>query len=292
MKYTAKFAVLIIIVSLFAVGVFASPVSTEIYDGGNESAQLSGENTDFSVPEDYVTSEKLVKLFAKLHLVYQGKPMTFDENSDYEVYLAYCKQNKIIADDNSFDEALRPVLRSELALVATNTFPESFFEVKYPDALPTDVLPGDDCYNSVVTLYKSGVANGIERGYYCPNFPLTEAQLTSFVERLVLIDSRLKGDILDLPDMKEAYYLIFDQTMTRTTRSVEHVTSSWNYDNRQKYAIDVIGTTSGVLEDVSTDGYVAINRTIKTQSDGKLTFVTIFKADEKNGIRIYFENTL
>ena len=70
--------------------------------------------------------------------------------------------NKIIADDNSFDEALRPVLRSELALVATNTFPESFFEVKYPDALPTDVLPGDDCYNSVVTLYKSGVANGLD----------------------------------------------------------------------------------------------------------------------------------
>ena len=95
MKYTVKCSLVIALICTFlACTVFALPSSVEIYDNHMENAngELSLENAAFVVPEDCVTSEKLVKVFVKLHLLYNGQPMTFDEQSEYDVYLSYCKQ--------------------------------------------------------------------------------------------------------------------------------------------------------------------------------------------------------
>ncbi len=283
---TALAAVLIL-----SVCCFAAPESMGTLNSASE--QTDGTGT-LALPEDGVKSEYFIKALTRLHLLYKAEAMTFDEDSSYDIYLAYCKQQGIIDEDDSrFDASYRPILRSEAAQLVVNTFEKDFFpETTSIDSIP-DVWQGEEYFEDVLTLYRAGVVCGTgDGGYFCPNHVLTHSQMSLLFDRLAVMDSRLSKELSSLPQMKEAYYLIHDNKTTSTPRGTTSIGTSWNYENRCNYGINSTGATTSTLYDKYTTGYVAMNRTVKTQGSGILTFETKIKiTDGIDGARIYFQNT-
>lgn len=255
---------------------------------------MNGKSADTMVPDGTVTVAEAVTMASRVHAIYNGLsevPKT-DGKNWYDMYINYAVKNGMFkeGDFNSYD---RPVRRYEMAKLFANALPEEYFApINEISSIP-DVNEKEEYADTLLMLYKAGVVLGSdEYGTFHPTNSIKRSEAAAIINRVALPENRKSGVLKALPEYEEAYYIMDDYTMTQLVRGVTRLTSSWNYDNRFNLSLDVAGTTTNVLTDDKTDGYVAINRSFAPESDGFITVRGSFTLTAANsGARMYFENT-
>ncbi len=255
---------------------------------------MNGKSANTMVPDGSVTVAEAITIASRVHAIYNGVgeiPKT-DGVNWYDMYVNYASE-KGIFEDGYFDSYDRPVRRYEMATLFANAMPKEYFTPKNDVTAIPDVNKNEEYADTLLMLYKAGVVLGSdEYGTFHPTNSIKRSEAAAIINRVALPENRVSGTLKALPEYEEAYYIIDDYTMTQLTRGTLALTSSWNYDNRFSSTLDLVGTTTNVLTDDKTDGYVAINRSFEPENDGFITLrgsVTLTAAS--NGMRIYFENT-
>ena len=255
---------------------------------------MNGTGDTLMSPDGTMTVAQGITVASRVHAIYNQN--TIPEKSGgkwYDMYVDYAVNNGICKTED-FDSYDRNIRRYEMAVLFANALPESYFAPKNDIKAIPDVNEREEYADELLMLYKAGVVLGSDDyGTFHPNNPIKRCEAAAIINRAALPENRLTGSLTPVPDYKEAFYLIDNQTMSYTRNSEMRLASGWNGDNRSTNNVDTSGYFKGsTLADKYTDGYVAINRDFEEQCDGKLTLRTkTMFLQGVNGYRMYLENT-
>ncbi len=255
---------------------------------------MNGTGDTLMSPDGTMTVAQGITVASRVHAIYNQN--TIPEKSGgkwYDMYVEYAVNNGICKTED-FDSFDRNIRRYEMAVLFANALPESYFAAKNDITSIPDVNEAEEYADELLMLYKAGVVLGSDDyGTFHSNNPIKRCEAAAIINRAALPENRLTGTLAPLPEYKEAFYLIDNQTMSYSRNNELRLASGWNSDNRSTIFVDTTGYLKGsTLSDSYTDGYVAINRNFEAQHDGKLTLrtKTLF-LQGVNGYRMYLENT-
>ncbi len=255
---------------------------------------VNGKSETTFDPNGTMTVAEAITVASRVHASYNGKTIPAVSGGKwYDMYVQYAIENGIL-EAKHFNSLDRTVRRYEVAVLFANALPKSHFNaVNNITAIP-DVNQDEEYAEKLLMLYKAGVVLGSdEYGTFYPTNPIKRSEVSAIVNRTALPENRVKGTLTPMPSVKEGYYLIDNYTMTSSARQQTRLISSWNYDNRNEASIIRDGAVLPTINDSSESHYAAINRSIKPQTTGVMTFVTTYtiSGNTKNGIRFYFADS-
>ncbi len=252
---------------------------------------VNGKSDTLFDPNGTLTVAEAVTVASRAHASYNGKtiPEVNGENW-YDMYIDYALENGIF-EDGYFNSYKRTVRRYEMAVLIAGALPESHFAAKNDVTAIPDVNENEEYADTLLMLYKAGVVMGSDDyGTFHPTNPIKRSEFSAIVNRAALPENRVTGTLAPLPEMKEAYYLVDNYTLTSQARQQKRLASGWNYDNRYDQTLLTTGIVQPVSVDTTDKGYAAINRDIEPQTKGIMTLRAEYTINSKNcnGIRFYF----
>ncbi len=254
---------------------------------------VNGKSDTSFDPNGTMTVAEGITIASRVHASYNGKTIPEVSGGNwYDMYVKYAIDNGIF-EDGYFNNYNRTVRRYEMAVLFASAVPESYLAPKNDITSIPDVNEKEEYADTLLTLYKAGVVLGSDSyGTFLATNPVKRSEAAAIVNRTALPENRLSGTLEPMPEMNEAYYLMDHFSLLYNTRGVSRLATSWNFDNRFSTAINTSGLTTNALSDTTDEGYAAINRNIKPQSEGVMTLTGSFtiSSSNKNGARVYFEN--
>ena len=104
----------------------------------------------------------------------------------------YAIANNIITA-NDFKDYQRSATRAEMGYIFSRSLPAAeFAEINTVNSLP-DVNNGTPYSSSILMLYKAGIVMGDTTGAFFPANPITRAEASAIISRLILPDTRTSG---------------------------------------------------------------------------------------------------
>ncbi len=253
---------------------------------------MNGKSESTFVPDGTMTVAEGITMASRVNAIYNSKTIAEKKGEKwYDMYVDYAKQNGII-DDTTFNSFDRNIRRAEMAELFAAALPVEYFAAKNEVSAIPDVNSDEPYADTLLMLYKAGVVMGSdEYGNFHPNSSIKRSEAAAIVNRTAIPENRLEKTLTAAVEEKEAYYLIDDTALLRSTRGKLSLSSSWNYENRFDEAMNSEGLTTNALNDQFTDGYVAINRNIDMPESGTLTLGANVTLTGVNGARVYLANS-
>ncbi len=259
-----KLFVLTFILAIFlALG--ASAVDNISVSQGSLQSYIAGD-LEIKASDDFVTKQELLVLSGKLHSFINGNPLE-DMQDDYSYYVDYAVQNGISTSDNC--DAY--ITRKDAVCVISNVL--DGFELDSINEITRipDVSKDEPYYDDLLTLYNAGIVGGCdEYGSFYPDKYLKYYQLSAVFSRICVEYDR--KSFTPTPMDKEAYYLIEDLKMVRTTRSSSYASSGWQYEDVGSNNISNYDYSTNVIGDNYTDNCVILKKQVSTVESGTVTF--------------------
>ncbi len=261
-----------------------------------EEGYMNGVGDGLFSPDSTFTVAQGITVAARLNATQSGKAIAQAQAGQewYTPYVDYAVSEGIVSD-GQFESFTRDITRAEMALLfAKSVNKDSFTKINDVKEIP-DVDKAEEYAEELLMLYNAGVLSGSdEYGYFHPNNSIKRSEASAIINRTANMEARKSFTLKEIPKDTSAYYLIDDQSLLVTTRSIPHLASSWNYENRSSRSLNTDGSTTNTLSDTYNDGYVSINRNIKVTSEGNVTLLSTFEIAgtyNADGARIYFENS-
>lgn len=142
-------------------------------------------------PGGNVTVGQAVTIAVRVHSIYHSGSAQFTEVVPwYQVYVDYAVDKGIISS-RDFSDYSRPATRAEMAYVFAHALPAGEFKDRDTGISPPDV-PSSAPYSSFIhLLYTSGVLMGSDSaGTFNPNNPITRAEASAIISRVILPETR------------------------------------------------------------------------------------------------------
>ena len=252
-------------------GMFTDVSESEWYASSIASSYelgfMKGSSDTLFEPNGNMTVAEAITIAARVHDAYNAKGTQFGTGTTnwYDDYVSYAVTNGII-EEGQFDDYNRPVKRWEMAVIFSNSVPDSFLEAKNDvDEIP-DVPNTNSYFDRLQLLYNAGVVMGNDEfGTFMPNNNIIRAEAAAIINRVALPESRLQKTLVDA-NYGDAYYLVNHGVNWGLGETSTHYDTPWNYDNRNRMGI--ISNSANNVTDYYPDGKVELWRDVDNVYEG------------------------
>ena len=164
---------------------------------------INGKTPTEFMPDDLLTYAEAVKLAACMNQVYLNDEVTLANGEPwYQPYAVYCKANKIITKEYSYNEN---ATRAGYMEIFANALPdEAFADINnIPDGSILDVKNNAPYAIYVYKLYRAGIVTGVDALHNCnPEDNIKRSEVAAIISRMMDESKRVKFDMVD-PDSKK-----------------------------------------------------------------------------------------
>lgn len=158
-----------------------------------EYGLMRGTSETLFSPDGKISIAQAITLASRIHNTYYDS-MTDLEPAGTDWYTGavnYAEKAGILKIGEFLGEYEREATRAELVYLLSGALPSDEYAPLASPALPEDV-PEDSIYaSSILKLYAAGVLTGNEKGLFMPDEPVTRAEASAIVSRVVQPSSRI-----------------------------------------------------------------------------------------------------
>ncbi len=252
-----------------------------------ELGLMNGISTELFEPDGKVTVAQAITMASRAAAINAGEEIPEKDGEWYEKYVAYAK-NKGFVKEGQFDDYERYAKRYEVAELFEKAMPEGFYaQINDVDKIP-DVSSAKKYYDSVLSLYRAGVAMGSDSfGNFMPENDITRAEAAAIITRAALPEMRLKKT-LDKISEDDAYALVLCSGLSG---SHEGIASGWLLDNRGGIPRTSLTEPFGAIFDIDENEECAYIREMNKVTTGIVTMKTKIIVDtDMEGIYLEYRN--
>ncbi|MBR5307263.1 MAG: S-layer homology domain-containing protein, partial [Clostridia bacterium] len=161
-----------------------------------ETGLINGKTKDEFRPDDNLTYAEAVKLAACMNQLYTSGDITLANGEPwYQPYADYCKENKIIRTDYSWNDNATRV--GYMYIFACALPDEAYEEINNipEDSIP-DVPSSAPYADPIYKLYRAGIVTGVDADHNCnPTASIKRSEVAVIVARMMNTDKRIRFDL-------------------------------------------------------------------------------------------------
>ena len=184
------------------------------YDDVEKSFRLglmNGKSATHFVPDGTVTLAEAITVAARMRAIYYGDTITQGTgNNWYQPYVDYATSKAIITK-GQYSDYTALATREQVAALFVRALPASWYtEINLFINIP-DVPTTHASYAIIQRLYNAGVITGVDSAYnFKPNDNIKRSELSAIINRVALVDSRLRVVTEDEKNNKDKKFGVAD----------------------------------------------------------------------------------
>ncbi|MBR3391485.1 MAG: S-layer homology domain-containing protein [Firmicutes bacterium] len=171
-----------------------------VVKAGYELGLIMGTNDGLFNPKGQLTIAHTVTMAARLHSIYyNGKediPPT--EGPWYQAYMDYAYKNGIISVSYYFNcDVTKPANRAQFAEIFANALPaEALAPINDIEEGDVPDVGAESSYaDAVYLLYRAGILQGRDSGYFCATSNINRSEAAAMLSRMAESDNRLEFEL-------------------------------------------------------------------------------------------------
>ena len=243
-----------------------------------EFGLMKGDSDTTFSPNGTLTAAEGITVAVRIHQVLHGTELPANDGEWYAPYVAYALQNGLM-EKTMFSSMEQTITRAQMAELLADACGE-LPAVNTLDSIP-DVAKSAPYAEKLLMLYRAGILTGNDDyGTFAPDSSLLRCEIAAMIVRVADSTKRVSKTFKDGARSYSDAYAIID--CPKMDGMMTGIANGWKYDNRFDLS-NFSGYERPTFYDISDKAHTAIFRDFNAESEGLLTFETVFNAESDEG---------